>query len=377
MITQKTVNATSNLISLGVSYATALAQKNSRDFARWSEAKHRQCTFEKDLSSDEIIDDFYYLPSKEGALDPQNLKFNGFTCSNYIETQNTEEPLGHDVFFVSCKLRTDSLGIARMANHSKFMLEVDSIAFFPKFCNIPNDNPKKPGSGFDFGKYTDLELELDVAILSSWVNEAVMVMTDEVLGYFTIRAKIDKDALEVYDGDTVFIYNGKNPLTQDLVDIIGESFIVPRSFVGTTTKPVWGTGQYKLEVEVTESCQLQADYYLKPDTKDVRIEEVGNGRAVNFANLPGYECWEKKVWKTEWKTMQHRDQDESFWKQLWKSITTAYIGDNWVKELVDPMATQLYDYEAKQLSKVLGIDNAEMEIPGNDSSKSMKPLKSK
>ena len=357
-LTQKTVNATSNLISLGVNYATTLMQKNSKDFESWSKMKFQQCTYKKDLSSQETIDDFYYMTSVNGALDPRDLKFNGFVCKNFIEVQQrggADSPrMGHDVFYVSCKLRTDSLGIAHLTNHSKFMLEVDSLAFYPKYCNIPNVTPKKANDVFSFDACTNLEFEMRVKVVSSWINEAIMITSDKQLGEFVIRAKINKDALTVVGNDTLFVYNSKDQKTKDLVSIVGESFIVPRSYVGTASEPLWGTGQYKLAIEVTESCQLEAKHYMTPEY--IKIEEVGNGRAVNFANLPGYKMWNKAVWQEEWRTMKQRKASDSFMTNVWKEIKTAYLGTNWVKELVDPAVTQILQYETMELKELFDLN---------------------
>jgi len=350
-LTQKTVTASAGLIGLGVNYITTLIQKNSKDFESWSKAMEKQCLYKKNLSSNEQIDDFYYMPSKNGALDPRDLKFNGFSCRNFIETQDGSH-MGHEIFYVSCKLRSDSLGINHMANHSKFMLDIDSLVFYPKYCNIPNipnKNHQDKDDIFNFSKLTNLVLEIKVKVISSWINEAIILNKDQELGEFSIFAKIDKRALTVdQNGDSVFIYDKNNPLHNDLVNISGESFIVPRSFVGTNTEQVWGTGQYKLLIDVSESCQLNAKYY--------RIQDIGNLEAVNFANLPGYKKWDKKIWKEEWNRMKTRKEGDSFLENAWKTIKTAYIGHDWVKELVDPAATMIYQHETQALYDLLDFD---------------------
>ena len=177
-----------------------------------------------------------------------------------------------------------------------------------------------------------------------------MITNDYELGHFVIRARIDENALQVVGNDTVFVYNGKDPKTNGLVSIIGDCFIVPRSYVGTSNEPMWGTGQYKLAIEVSETCQLNAEHYIK-------IEEVGNGRAVNFANLPGYKKWNKEIWKEEWRTMKTRREGDTFLQNAWKEIKTAYIGTNWVKELVDPAVTQILVYESEELSELMDLDS--------------------
>lgn len=373
-VIQKTVNASSNLLSLGVNLLTEQLNKRSNNFDSWSKAKKQQCTYTKDLSSEEQIADFYYAPSTKGALDPRDLKFNGFHCHNFIAVKDDKKDadkeksadkeqaapgagsgqkeekasqLGHDAFYLACSLRTDSLGLARLANHSKFMLQVDTLIFYPRYCNLPNVNNRKASESFDFNKLSNLELQIKITVKSSWINEAVMITNDQTLGEFVVRAQINKEALI---GDSIFVYDGTNGKTQELVSISGDCFIVPRSFVGTSAEPLWGTGQYKLDMEVTESCQLNASYY--------HIEGVGNGEAVNFANLPGYKRWDKNVWQTEWHEMNTRNSGDSFLKSAWKAIRTAYMGTNWVKELIDPMATSLYQEETKQLNHWFDMDGA-------------------
>ncbi len=350
VLTQKTVSATSGLIDLGISFISEMVNKNSNDFNEWIKKKQEQCTFSKKLSTTESINDFYYTPSTEGALDPHNLKFNGFSCRNFIEVespdttkQNTKR-IGHDAYYISCKLRTDSLGLAHMANHSKFLLEVDTLIFYPAFCNIPKMER------YDTAKYTNLELNINANIYSSWINEAVMVMSDQKLGSFNITVKIDPMALKPIDGEYAFVYTKNDSQLADLISTTGESFIVPRSFVGTSSNPLWGTGEYRIELEVFETCQLKAEHYIK-------IEELGNVEAVNFANLPGYKKWEKEIWKSELKKMRSRKAGDSFLKNAFTIIKTAYLGNNWVNEIIEPALNPIYEFETKELKGLLDIDN--------------------
>ena len=349
VLVQKTVSATSGLIDLGVSFISEMVFKNSNDFNEWIKMKEEQCKYNKKLSTTEKINDFYYAPSTKGALDPHNLKFNGFSCHNFIEvepldsTKQYDKRIGHDAYYISCKLRTDSLGIAHMTNHSKFLLEVDTLIFYPEFCNIPKLER------YDTTKYTNLELNINVNIYSSWINEAVMVMSDQKLGTFNIKAKIDPKVFKPIDGEYAFFYTKNDSRLADFVSTTGDSFIVPRSFVGTSSEPLWGTGEYRLELEVFETCQLKAEHYIK-------IEELGNVEAVNFANLPGYKKWEKEIWKSELKKMKRRKEDDSFLKNAFTVIKTAYIKNNWINEIIEPALNPIYEHETKELKGLLNIE---------------------
>jgi hypothetical protein len=54
--------------------------------------------------------------------------------------------------------------------------------------------------------------------------------------------------------------------------------------------------------------------------------------------------------------MNERKAGDSFLKSAWKAVKTAYVDDNWVKELVDPVATSIYQEETKELKKLFNLD---------------------
>ena len=61
---QKTVNASSNLVSLGLNYVTE-AMKSKRE--KWYRQAQKQCYYSQKLSAESKIDDFYAAPSTKGA----------------------------------------------------------------------------------------------------------------------------------------------------------------------------------------------------------------------------------------------------------------------------------------------------------------------
>ena len=338
---QKTVNATSNLASLGLSYLNE-ALKSNRE--KWYNKASWQCHYHQVLSAESTIDDFYALPSVKGAMDPENLKFEGFGLKNYIEvTDGTNEGVG--VIYLYCKMRRDSAGLRHIINHSKFLVEIDSLVVNPKYCNLPNDSSGSVESRFSFEKRDNLSIMIKARFYSSWLNQATMITDNQKLGEFEINIKVDKKKL---NANGLFVYDRNDPDFEKLVSIDGDCFIVPRSYTGTmdgvSYQPAWGTGQYRLEMEISEDCRIVDSYYL--------IRESGNGEEVAFAEgIPGKRKWNKAVWKAEWNAMKSRRPNTSFLNNAWDCIVKAYKGTGWMATLTDPVTTALYSWETEKLDK--------------------------
>ena len=345
---QKTVNATSNLVSLGLNYIQE-AFKSKRE--KWYRRAQQQCYYNQPLSAETKIDDFYALPSTKGAMDPENLKFEGFGCKNFIEVKD-EPGEGVGVFYIFCKMRRDSVGLRHIVNYSKFLVEIDSLVINPKYCNLPNDSTGSVDSRFDFAKRDNLNIELKVRFYSSWMNQATMIANDQKLGEFTVNVEVDKKKVRP---DGLFVYDKNDPDFDKLVSIDGDCFIVPRSYTGTSDAenyhPTWGTGQYRLEMEVSERCSIVDSYY--------QIRESGKGEIVaaidatpdgDKRNAEKWK-WDKAKWKAEWKAMNTRRKGDSFFNNAWKCIVSAYKGTGWMATLTDPFTTSLYSWETQKLGE--------------------------
>lgn len=336
---QKTINATSNLVSLGINYATE-AMKSKRK--KWYNRAQQQCYYHKILSTNRQINNFYALPSTKGAMDPENMKFEGFGCKNYIQVMDGSNE-GVGVFYIFCKMRRDSIGLQHIINHGKFMVEIDSLIINPTFCNLPNDSTGNINSRFSFEKRDNLSLEFNVHIYSSWMNQAIMYTENKLLGEFTVSVDVDKNKL---NKDGMFVYDKNNPDYQKLVNVYGDCYIVPRSYTGTidgiSHQPTWGTGEYSIEMEISEQCSIVDSYY--------QIREAGNGDAVAFADATsGKRKWDKAKWKVEWNAMNSRRKGDSFFHNAWNCIVSAYKGTGWMATFTDPITTALYSWESKEL----------------------------
>lgn len=322
--TGQIVSASNAFLEAGIS-AIANASKSKRP--QWEAAVKGESKFVRALPMQMEILDFYKSPSTEGPLDPTDMLFTGFGCRQVIEYRVGKDSVRHEeVFDIRCKVRKDSIGISRMLNHSKFEIYVDYLSFNPGLCDLPNDSLGMDASkriGFSFEKRKNLKFSVNATISSSWVNQAMQVFNDHPLGSFEIVAEIDPKYL---DENGVFVYrHGLDEDSGKRVYVNGDAFLVPRSYVGTTDledhKDAWGTGQYKVEMRITESCQINTAYYTE------------NGR------------WIKDKWYPEWQLIKSRRHAPSVFKPMLDVIRVNYVNGAWVTTLAEPMKTYLIQTE--------------------------------
>ncbi|MCD8289963.1 MAG: hypothetical protein LUC91_00490 [Prevotella sp.] len=396
----KVTTASTGIISAGISFIYSKIASHRQD---WMQAVQKECTYTKKLSMQTEIVDFYKQPSVKGAMDPADIVFDGFGCKQTIgdkssnsgntmqngmtasgnpqvgaatrgisiessqkgATSNVAKKSGNsskDVFYVYCKLRTDSIGIKRITDHTKFEVVVDSISFNPYLCNLPNDSTAASTGDhidFDFAKRNNLTFTLTANITSSWMNEAIQVYRDVPLGEFKVTAKID----DKYIKDSVFTYSSrldKGTEKEKDISVSGDCFIIPRSYVGTLDgtafTSAWGTGQYKIEMQVSESCSINRDYYMEKDEE----QQAGNLLALNGQQANGQpsaeqasntgkketkkkkqkEEWNDK-WKEEWNIIKKRQKSKSLWNNLYEVVKTEWTGQEWVTMIIEPALTTL------------------------------------
>ena len=339
-LVSQTTSATTSVINL-------LIESMKGERKDWLQAAQQQCSFTKSLAQLEKKDDFYCLPSTKGALDPSNIKFKGFGCRGYKEcTDDSLRGQGVEEFRVYCKLRTDDEGIASIVDHSKFLVEIDTLMFNPFHCMLPYDTiTRSQIISFDFDKRKDLTFQLNVKIYSSWINEAIMVTTDQLLGEFCVKASIKKENL---NEDSVFVYSAASDsllLKNGVVEVSGDCFLVPRSFTGTpngtTASRAWGTGEYRVEMTVTETCQIDNKKYYKDDAQ---------GES---------EDWDKDKWNPEWQTIKKKRKTSNLLKSIGDTVVSTFRGtDGWVQVLTEPVITTISETEADVLNSFLKVDTS-------------------
>ena len=154
LATQKAVNLTSNLVDYTVSFISTAVKNHKERFNNWYKTAKSYRQFTKTLSQQQTTGDFYAAPSNNGAFDPENIIFDGIGCNSYFSSKMSNgQTSKHDEYcYIFCKLRTDSVGMKSIVNHSKFLLEIDSIYFKPNLCDVPSNVSRRVSRDADFLK---------------------------------------------------------------------------------------------------------------------------------------------------------------------------------------------------------------------------------
>lgn len=286
------VGYTTSWITAGVNAIGALATHNRIIHERWRQIVAKEDSFTVDLSTAEKVNDFYKTTSFNGAMDPANMKFDGIGC---LRKEGNDT-----VFYISCHVDTTKL--FRLYNHSKFQLSLDTLIINPKYCDLPN---RIPGGEFSFDERSGLTYVLDINITSSWITAITQIQRDCKLGEFKIQVPVTNMGVLKY------IRKGGE---QSPYMVTGESFIVPRSYMGyndgKSYHDIWGTGEYKISVMLSERCGTTAEF--------------------------------EKNWKADWKSRKQHQQDESMLAQGWKMLKSQKwdeVSKQWIVTTLTGTAT--------------------------------------
>lgn len=237
-----------SFIDMGVNAIASLITRNSRLKQEWEETVNAENTWTYPISSVEEMRDFYREPSRAGALDPMDMCFDGIGCLR-MEGNDT-------VFFLSCHI--DRSKLHRIVNHSKFELVLDTLIVSPTRSNLPNTYLPIE---FSFAERQNFNLSMRIKLSSSWFTDAIELHTDAQLGEFTISIPVEPEELD----DKGFLRYVRPQGEPSKYKVNGESFIVPRSYMGYRDENgnynnIWGTGQYKLDIELKETCGITEAY---------------------------------------------------------------------------------------------------------------------
>ncbi len=270
----------SGLVDAVVTETFNLVQYRKKQKQEWMRMIQNENNFTDSITSIKGLKDFYTANSHMGALDPSNINFDG------IEIRGMRN--GQQVIYMSCSI--DRNNLEHLFRHSKFNLVLDSLTFNPYICHLPNVTangirtmneikkgkiqikgdtiirPGNGGNGFSFDERNNLRVAIDFSIFSSWINQAVQVHKNIELGKFSLVVDIPNNIIGEYSYSRNLIFEEAEKLpkdaqqeflSQNLVDIEGDSFVVPRSFMPLDNgKLMWGTGEYNIKVKIRESCQF-------------------------------------------------------------------------------------------------------------------------
>ncbi len=237
-----------SFIDLGVNAIGSLLTRNSRLKNEWEETIRTENVYTPNISTISEINDFYKETSFDGALDPKGMKFDGIGC---LRKEGNDT-----VFYISCHI--DRNKINRIINHSKFELALDTLIICPTRSNLPNSVLNIP---FSFEERKNFCFSMTMKLTSSWMNEIVQLQKDQELGQFSLEIPVDSSQL---DRNGFFRYIRKDNEVAKY-KIRGESFIVPRSYMGFRDENdeyriSFGTGEYKLSIELKETCDATDQY---------------------------------------------------------------------------------------------------------------------
>ena len=300
----------SSAVDIIVTETFNLAQMRKRQKAEWMRMIERENNYTDSITSIKGLKDFYTAPSMRGALDPSDINFDG------IEIRGIRN--GSEVIYMSCSI--DRTRLDNMFRHSKFNLVIDTLAFYPYQCHLPNVTangirimkdlkkghaqvegdsivrPGKGGNGFSFDERKNLNVGIDFAISSSWINEAVQVHKDVELGRFQFSISIP-DPVGVYtysraekmaQAQHIKDENERQTyLASALLPVEGDCFVVPRSYMPLDNgRRMWGTGEYNIKVKVRESCRFNTESekakHWRDDYKRMRKMQNRSGEVQEY-----------------------------------------------------------------------------------------------
>lgn len=272
-----------SFIDMGVNAIASLLTRNARLKQEWEETVNAENTWTYPISSVEEMRDFYREPSRAGALDPMDMCFDGIGCLR-MEGNDT-------VFFLSCHI--DRSKLHRIVNHSKFELVLDTLIVSPIRSNLPNTYLPIE---YSFAERQNFNLSMRLRLSSSWFTDAIELHTDAQLGEFTISIPVEPEDLD----DKGFLRYVRPQGEPSKYKVNGESFIVPRSYMGYRDEKgnynnIWGTGQYKLDIELKETCGITEAYRAnwKKDRKRRKEMEPKEGFFTGVWQTVSSQQWDE------------------------------------------------------------------------------------
>jgi hypothetical protein len=305
-----------------------LITKNSRNKEEWEKMVKNENVFETKINTVSEMNDFYKEISFDGAMDPKGMRFDGIGC---LRMEG-----GDTVFYISCHI--DRSKIHRIINHSKFELVLDTFIISPAHSNLPNSPLKMP---YSFEERENFMFSINIKLISSWMNEIVQLQKDQQLGEFNINIPVDPKDLD----EKGFLRYVRNKEKNNKYTMVGESFIVPRSYMGYRNEEneymdCWGTGEYKLALTLKETCDVTKEYrdnWKKDRKKRKKMEK------------------KEHILVSTWQTISKQSWDEH--AQTWVITTLKAPANIITNDLIEDLG--LTPSGVQQKSQSTPINNAQ------------------
>jgi len=156
------------------------------------------------------------------------------------------------------------------------------------------------------------------------MNEIVQLQKNQELGVFTINIPVDEKVLDK-NGFLRYVRNSGEP---SAYKVVGESFIVPRSYMGyrdesDNYKNSWGTGEYKLQIELKETCDATEQYLNNWKENRKKRKELSE---------------KKNFWAYSWQTITNQKWDEL--TQSWVITTLKAPAGIITKDVIDKLGLE-------------------------------------
>ena len=288
------LNATKSIASgyvtsffdLGIKVVSDFFTREQRRKQEWDEIVNAENQYQTSISSVSDLCDFYTSTSTDGSLDSRGMSFDGIGCLR-MDGSDT-------AFYLSCHI--DRSKIDRIVRHGKFQLVLDTLIISPFHSNLPNSSFD---TVFSYENRCNFSMMIQMNITSSWMDQLPQMHKDQELGSFSIYIPVDQSDL---DSTGFFRYVRKDG-EKTRYPVMGESFIVPRSYTGMRDdmgKLIYGTGQYNLSITLNESCSVTASYREKwKDNLKQRKKAVKNGNGILS------QAW-KTITSQQWDSIGHK-----------------------------------------------------------------------
>lgn len=216
---------------------------------------------------------FYDQISSKGHFDPTGMQFKGFTVRRMAQIK------GRDTLAFKASFEVDTLNMYEIINSSVFRLKLTDFSLHFAKAKSPATKWYAPWSWGNKAINDRLNMDLEVRFFTSYVTRDGLLHEDVQVGLFTmnLRNLPLNPATPGYDEFSASLKG--RPL-------IGESFIIPRSFGYSVAhtgqlQESYGQGKYRIEVSVKENG---SEKFLKRILSEYsnEIMDQGGGRLMEI-----------------------------------------------------------------------------------------------